>query len=248
MRRIKARLGASYSKFLTAGSRLTGCLLIFTGETQRELYFCYDQIKIARTLVFLGASIMNIRNLAISLLLAAGWALPGTATADGAVTSISVTPTLVEPNEYVTVKAFGNVPQGKQCRVLFQRGDGTPQSLMGYIGVQPYAETKFSFNTTGIYEVWVWGEKTGVAHLQCPGNTFKQKVQVVEDKDKTYQLGPSKRKYYPMPKPGPPPVETTIEPGRAPVETIKPGRAPVETTIKPGRAPVETIEPEIQRD
>lgn len=185
---------------------------------------------------------MKTRNLAVSLLLASGWAFPGTATAEGMVTGMSVTPTLAEPYEKVTLKAFGTVPEGKKCAVVFVTSSSDPNldsphdhnTSLGHLGsVQSPPETEFVFKEIGVYEVKVWGATKGVHSCQTKAENgkFVQKVLVVADKDQFDHRDHWKpdKKYHPRPEPGPPPVKR-IQPGRAPVETIQPGHSPAEKT------------------
>jgi len=210
---------------------------------------------------------MEARNLSIALclFLASGWASPGTAAAQGGlVTNVSVTPSLVEPGEYVTIKAFATVPAGKKCAVLYNyvfKGMKVypPASGVGLVGDKPYVEAKFKLKMPGTYWVLVWADPdpdpVGPFQTQmapCEGTApagaipeidakynkgvFVHKVQVVANKDWV------RPKLNQTQKPG---LRTGPSPLKKPakIDPIpRPGPSPVERT-KVRRVPVETTQP-----
>lgn len=81
--------------------------------------------------------------------------------ADGNITGITVTPMNPKPLEAITVVVNGTIAPGKNCGILFVKGDGTPQSLMGHptsfpftFGGQGYP--LFVYNNPGTYTIKVY--------------------------------------------------------------------------------------------
>ena len=94
--------------------------------------------------------------------------------ADGTITGITVSPANPMVNQAIEVTVQGTVTPGKQCEILFLKGDGTPQSLMGHaksfpfkFGGQPYA--LFVYPKMGSYTIKVYsgdGKCTGTAQAE----------------------------------------------------------------------------------
>ncbi len=91
--------------------------------------------------------------------------------ADGTITGITVTPANPGINKAIEVTVQGTMTPGKQCSIIFLKGDGTPQSQVGHATSFPFkfggeAYPLFVYSKAGIYTIKVYcgdGKCTGEA-------------------------------------------------------------------------------------
>jgi len=101
----------------------------------------------------------------------AGSAASKVKAADGTITGITVTPANPEINKAIAVTVQGTITPGKQCSIIFLKGDGTPQSLVGHATSFPFkfggvAYPLFVYSKAGTYTIKVYcgdGKCTGEA-------------------------------------------------------------------------------------
>jgi hypothetical protein len=95
--------------------------------------------------------------------------------ADATVTGITVTPTVLKPGDYVTIKVDGKInTPGKHCHLLFLKGDGTPQSLAGNPTSFPYTfagsgAPLWVYKNPGTYTIKVYGDMNHMPS-KCDGS------------------------------------------------------------------------------
>jgi hypothetical protein len=101
----------------------------------------------------------------------AGGAVSKVKAADGTITGITVTPANPGINKAIEVTVQGTITPGKQCSIIFLKGDGTPQSLVGHATSFPFkfggeAYPLFVYSKAGTYTIKVYcgdGKCTGEA-------------------------------------------------------------------------------------
>jgi hypothetical protein len=80
---------------------------------------------------------------------------------DGTITGITVNPTNPKINQAIEVTVNGTITPGKQCQILFVKGDGTPQSQVGYATSFPFkfggqAYPLYTYSKAGTYTIMVY--------------------------------------------------------------------------------------------
>lgn len=130
------------------------------------------------------------------------------------VTSISVAPSTPKINEKVKITVSGHLPPGKTCRLVYLRGDGTPQSNLGVATSFPFSWKEsyhwHSYSKAGTYTIKVWGDPKDLNH-PCSG---KAEATVKVGLTPPPPDGPKKvtpPELYPKPVPGPPPIEKKLD-------------------------------------
>lgn len=90
--------------------------------------------------------------------------------ADATVTGITVTPTVIKPGGVVNVKVDGKInTPGKHCHLLYLKGDGQPQTLVGNPTSFPFSFTTQSYANPGTYTLKVFGSMTHMPS-KCDGS------------------------------------------------------------------------------